>query len=145
LSPVFGEELVVFLSVVSSFISVSTLVSVSVSFLSLSGNILVSSLISSLAIVKSVDTSPFEYKNVNVCFPSASVFKYSFFSVTTVLPETTIIGALANYISTPNVNFQPMNANFGILPELGEKIKDKKLRYSKLAQRALEDLKKSNI
>jgi len=62
-----------------------------------------------------------------------------------VLPETTIIGALANYISTPNVNFQPMNANFGILPELGEKIKDKKLRYSKLAQRALEDLKKSNI
>ena len=52
--------------------------------------------------------------------------------------EYTIIGALAKYISTPNENFQPMNANFGILPELeGKKIKDKKLRYEKLAQRSL--------
>ena len=41
-------------------------------------------------------------------------------------PETTVIGALAKYISTPNEKFQPMNANFGILPELeGKKIKDK--------------------
>ena len=30
----------------------------------------------------------------------------------------TIIGALASYISTPSKNFQPMNANFGILPPL---------------------------
>lgn len=50
----------------------------------------------------------------------------------------TIIGALSNYISTKNQNFQPMNANFGILPELGEKIKDKKIRYEKLAKRSLE-------
>lgn len=50
----------------------------------------------------------------------------------------TMIGALANYISTSNDKFQPMNANFGILPELDEKIKDKKLRYTKLAERALE-------
>lgn len=50
----------------------------------------------------------------------------------------TIIGALAKYISTANSNFQPMNANFGILPELeGKKIKDKKERYMKLAERSL--------
>ena len=55
-------------------------------------------------------------------------------------PETTMIGALAHYISSPNENFQPMNANFGILPQLPEKIKDKKVKYTKLADKALEDL-----
>ena len=54
--------------------------------------------------------------------------------------ENTVIGALAKYISTPNEKFQPMNANFGILPELeGKKIKDKKLRYEKLAERSLRE------
>ena len=53
--------------------------------------------------------------------------------------EYTVIGSLAKYISTPNKNFQPMNANFGILPELNEKVKDKKLRYEKLAKRSLEN------
>ena len=56
--------------------------------------------------------------------------------------EYTMIGALAKYISTENDKFQPMNANFGIVPELGEKIKDKKLKYGKLADRALEYLGK---
>ena len=57
--------------------------------------------------------------------------------------EYTIIGALAKYISTPNTKFQPMNANFGILPELeGKKIKDKKERYMKLAERSLENIEK---
>ena len=51
-----------------------------------------------------------------------------------------MIGALAKYISSPNDNFQPMNANFGILPELPEKIKDKKIKYGKLADRAIEHL-----
>lgn len=55
--------------------------------------------------------------------------------------EKTVIGALAKYISTPNEKFQPMNANFGILPELDSKIKDKKKRYTMLAERALEELK----
>ena len=55
-------------------------------------------------------------------------------------PELTMIGALAKYISTPNEKFQPMNANFGILPELDQKIKDKKLKYGKLADRALKNL-----
>ena len=55
--------------------------------------------------------------------------------------EYTMIGALANYISTPNDKFQPMNANFGILPELeGKRISDKKLKYSKLSDRAIEKL-----
>ena len=58
-----------------------------------------------------------------------------------IFPETTMIGALAKYVSTENDKFQPMNANFGIVPELGEKIKDKKLKYGKLADRAMQDLK----
>ena len=58
-----------------------------------------------------------------------------------ILPETTIIGALAKYISTENDKFQPMNANFGIVLTLDEKIKDKKIKYGKLADRALVDLK----
>ena len=53
-----------------------------------------------------------------------------------------MIGALSKYIATPNDNFQPMNANFGILPSLDEKIKDKKLRYTKLSDRAIEKLSK---
>lgn len=55
-----------------------------------------------------------------------------------VFSEFTVIGALAKYISTESDKFQPMNANFGILPELeGRKIKDKKQRYMKLAERSL--------
>ena len=55
--------------------------------------------------------------------------------------EYTMIGALAQYISTSNEKFQPMNANYGILPELeGKKISDKKLKYGKLSDRALEKL-----
>lgn len=53
-----------------------------------------------------------------------------------------MIGALTNYATTENENFQPMNANFGILPSLSEQIKDKKLKYGKLADRAIKDLKK---
>lgn len=56
-------------------------------------------------------------------------------------PNVTVIGALAKYISTENKNFQPMNANFGILPELEEKIRDKKQRYSKMAERSLDYIK----
>ena len=63
-----------------------------------------------------------------------------------VFSDLTMIGALAEYISTPNEKFQPMNANFGILPELeGEKIADKKLRYSNIADRALNNLEYVNV
>ena len=57
-----------------------------------------------------------------------------------IFSENTIIGALAKYISTPNSKFQPMNANFGILPELkGKEIKDKKQRYMEFANRSLKE------
>ena len=59
----------------------------------------------------------------------------------TVFSEYTMIGALSKYIATPNDNFQPMNANFGILPNSEERIKDKKLKYTKLADRAISELK----
>lgn len=62
-----------------------------------------------------------------------------------VMPKETVIGALADYISTPNEKFQPMNANFGILPQLPEKIKDKKERYKKLADKSLNCLKDITI
>ena len=55
--------------------------------------------------------------------------------------DKTMIGAIINYITTPNLNFQPMNANFGILPPLEEKIKDKTERKLALTKRALESLK----
>ena len=47
---------------------------------------------------------------------------------------------MAKYISTENEDFQPMNANFGILPSLEENIKDKKVKYGKLADKSIEML-----
>ena len=58
-----------------------------------------------------------------------------------IMPKETVMGALADYISTENSKFQPMNANFGILPQLEEKIKDKKVKYSKLAEISLNKIK----
>ena len=53
-------------------------------------------------------------------------------------PKYTMFGALSNYVSDETVkNFQPMGANFGVLPPLDEKIKDKRERYGKLSERAL--------
>ena len=60
-----------------------------------------------------------------------------------IFPEETVIGKLADYISTENAKFQPMNANFGILPELPQKIRDKQERYQALADRALAEIEKS--
>ena len=57
-----------------------------------------------------------------------------------MFPKGTMIGSLAEYISTPKDNFQPMNANYGILPDLDKKIKDKKERYEALSKRALEKI-----
>ncbi len=59
-----------------------------------------------------------------------------------IFSEKTMIGALAKYISTQNEKFQPMNANFGILPALNEKIQDKKLRYQKLSEISLDNLQR---
>lgn len=58
-----------------------------------------------------------------------------------VLPNTTVTGALARYISDETVtNFQPMGANFGMLPPLSEKIRDKSERYTAIAERGMRDL-----
>lgn len=58
------------------------------------------------------------------------------------LPKSTMMGALAGYISDESVkNFQPMGANFGIIDSLEEKIRDKKERYKKISEKSLEILK----
>ena len=62
-----------------------------------------------------------------------------------ILNDKIVCGALAKYISTENKRFQPMNANFGILPPLEEKIRDKKIKYEKLALRAIENVREVNI
>lgn len=61
---------------------------------------------------------------------------------TVILPKDTMIGALSCYISDETVkNFQPMGANFGVLPPLEEKIRDKQERYMQLANRGMNSLK----
>lgn len=58
-----------------------------------------------------------------------------------LLPETTMLGALSRHVSQyAGKDFQPMGANFGVLPPLPEKIRDKRQRYMALSQRALCDL-----
>lgn len=60
-----------------------------------------------------------------------------------VLPETTMLGALSRYISGyTGKDFQPMGANFGILPPLPNRVRDKRQRYLALAERALADFQK---
>ena len=59
------------------------------------------------------------------------------------LPPTSMIGALARHVSTPNENFQPMGANMGILPEPETHINDKQARYEAVALRGLDDLRKA--
>ena len=59
-----------------------------------------------------------------------------------IFPKETVIGALADYISSPNKRFQPMNANFGILPPLEKRIKDKQERYKKQADKSLNSITK---
>jgi len=59
-----------------------------------------------------------------------------------ILPKTTIIGAITNYLTSAEPDgFQPMNANFGILPPLAEKIRDKALKKLEYSKRALSDMK----
>ena len=81
-------------------------------------------MVAALNVVNKVKNITNKYKNQKIIFS-----------------DNTVIGALAKYISTPNEKFQPMNANFGILPELeGKRIRDKKERYRKLAERSLEEI-----
>ena len=58
-----------------------------------------------------------------------------------VFPYETAMGSMARYITTANKhNFQPMNANFGLFPELPKKVKGKKERNEQHANRALETI-----
>lgn len=57
------------------------------------------------------------------------------------LPETTMMGSLFNFISSADTkHFQPMPPNFGILPELAQRIRNKQERYGQYRDRALADL-----
>lgn len=56
-------------------------------------------------------------------------------------PEETMLGALSKYIATENKDYQPMNANFGIIKPSEKKIKDKKERYTFYANRSMEKMK----
>ena len=60
---------------------------------------------------------------------------------THVFDERTVCGALETHISTPTKDFQPMNANFGILSPMPTRIRDKKERYRALAERALQTIR----
>ncbi len=57
------------------------------------------------------------------------------------LPRDTICGALCNYLETPNAAFQPMNANFGLLPPITERIKDKNAKKTMQSEKSLKILK----
>ncbi|WP_427051524.1 FADH(2)-oxidizing methylenetetrahydrofolate--tRNA-(uracil(54)-C(5))-methyltransferase TrmFO [Paenibacillus sp. TC-CSREp1] len=60
-----------------------------------------------------------------------------------VLPVETTLGSMAQYITTADFkHFQPMNANFGLLPKLETKIRNKKEKNEALAQRALDGIAK---
>jgi methylenetetrahydrofolate--tRNA-(uracil-5-)-methyltransferase len=57
------------------------------------------------------------------------------------LPATTMAGALTHFVSeAPTAKFQPMPPNFGLLPDLPERIRDKRARYGAYRDRALTDL-----
>src|SRR3954467_15606161 len=58
-----------------------------------------------------------------------------------VPPPTTMLGALYRYMREADPrHFQPMNANFGLVDELGIRVKDKRIKKEKLAERALADM-----
>ena len=57
-----------------------------------------------------------------------------------ILDDTCVLGALSAHIAGANKTFQPMNANFGILKPLEIRIRDKKERYRRLAERALKTI-----
>jgi methylenetetrahydrofolate--tRNA-(uracil-5-)-methyltransferase len=56
------------------------------------------------------------------------------------LPVTTMIGALCQYVSTEQGDFQPMKANFGLLPPLSRRVRSKRARHQQLAERAVQEL-----
>lgn len=67
-----------------------------------------------------------------------NVFQLMIGRETLVFPAETAVGGLARHLEgSPSVNFQPMNINFGLLPQLGERVKGKREKNSRISQRAL--------
>ena len=61
-------------------------------------------------------------------------------------PRETAMGAMALYVSDESVvNFQPMNVNFGLLPQLGYRVKGKRNKNAEISKRALEQLEKLDL
>lgn len=58
------------------------------------------------------------------------------------LPPDTMMGALCRYVAAPNDDFQPMGCNMGLLPPWPERIRDKQARYTAVAERAMESLRR---
>ncbi|TCL44686.1 methylenetetrahydrofolate--tRNA-(uracil(54)-C(5))-methyltransferase (FADH(2)-oxidizing) TrmFO [Harryflintia acetispora] len=59
-----------------------------------------------------------------------------------ILPPDTMMGALSRYVAAPNDDFQPMGCNMGLLPPWPERIRDKQARYTAVAERAMESLRR---
>jgi methylenetetrahydrofolate--tRNA-(uracil-5-)-methyltransferase len=57
-----------------------------------------------------------------------------------VFPPTTMIGALCRYVTTPQKDFQPMKANFGLFPPLDRHVRKKRMRHQGYAERSAQDL-----
>lgn len=58
-----------------------------------------------------------------------------------VFPQETALGSMAAYITTADFkHFQPMNANFGLFPPLSERIRNKKMKNEKIAERAIQSI-----
>ncbi|HNZ07438.1 MAG TPA: methylenetetrahydrofolate--tRNA-(uracil(54)-C(5))-methyltransferase (FADH(2)-oxidizing) TrmFO [Candidatus Cloacimonadota bacterium] len=73
------------------------------------------------------------------CIASALIVSRIISEGLALLPETSILGQLWRRLITPqDRKFQPVNANFGLLPDLDSKIRDKKLKKELMAQRGLE-------
>jgi methylenetetrahydrofolate--tRNA-(uracil-5-)-methyltransferase len=61
-------------------------------------------------------------------------------------PQTTMLGALCHYVTHAEAkHFQPMKANFGIMPELAVPVRDKRQRYAAYAERALNAMRDSVV
>jgi len=85
--------------------------------------------------VESIATGLIAAHNIADCLEQKPMTEY---------PMQTIIGALLKYLATPNNNFQPMNANFGLLPPV-ENIRDKSMKKLNYSRRSLEALKKVDL
>jgi methylenetetrahydrofolate--tRNA-(uracil-5-)-methyltransferase len=57
-----------------------------------------------------------------------------------VFPPTTMVGALCRYVTTQQKEFQPMKANYGLLPPLQTRVRNKRARHQQMSMRALRDL-----